>query len=228
MLGAASYHRDVSTPRPADSFLTLVAGRGIVAWEQHGGGDEHSLYEEEKAAVAAAIESRRCEFAAGRACARAGLRQLGLGEPVILKGDDGAPVWPAGIVGSITHTGDYRLCALGRVAPGLRAIGVDAELSGGVTSDLHPEVFGAEERAALAEIDPRWDAATRMFAAKEALYKAQFPLTRSWIDFHEVVALPADVAAGTLSLRGDRSGLPWPVVARTRHENGIVVAAVVF
>jgi 4'-phosphopantetheinyl transferase EntD len=61
------------------------------------------LYPEEEAAVGNAVEKRRREFVTARACAREALAQLGLPAQPIPAGPRGEPVWPQGVVCSITH-----------------------------------------------------------------------------------------------------------------------------
>jgi len=89
----------------------------------------------EEAAVAAAGAKRRTEFAAVRACARRALTNAGLPAGPIPRSQSGAPIWPSGVVGSMTHCKGYRACAIGR-AEAFGAIGIDAEphepLPGGV------------------------------------------------------------------------------------------------
>ncbi len=84
------------------------------------------LYPEEEACVARAVEGRRREFTTVRHCARAALARLGVGPSAITKGDRGAPRWPEGVVGSMTHCAGYRGAAVARTAD-LTAIGIDAE-----------------------------------------------------------------------------------------------------
>src|SRR5688500_10573337 len=62
------------------------------------------LFPEEEKAVAGALERRRREFALGRMHARRALGSLGYPDVCIGVRHDRAPLWPAGIVGSITHT----------------------------------------------------------------------------------------------------------------------------
>jgi enterobactin synthetase component D / holo-[acyl-carrier protein] synthase len=97
------------------------------------------------------------------------------------------PLWPEGFVGSITHT--TGLC-LAVVADRKRfmGLGVDIEIAGGVTPELWPSICTDEERSWLGSLpdDARAAAATLVFAAKEAFYKAQFPLARERLLFHEV------------------------------------------
>jgi 4'-phosphopantetheinyl transferase EntD len=84
------------------------------------------LFPEEEALVAQAVDKRRREFATARGCARSALATLGFAAAPILTGDKGAPQWPAGVVGSITHCAGYRAAAVAR-SDQVRSLGVDAE-----------------------------------------------------------------------------------------------------
>ncbi len=119
---------------------------------------------------AGAVATRRAEFAAGRAAAAMAMQALCVPVGVVPVGPDRAPVWPAGLVGSITHT---RAVALSAVARG-GSLGIDAELAGAVAPDVWDTVLNPAERA-LAQDDPAM--ATVIFCIKEAVYKAQYPLT---------------------------------------------------
>jgi len=137
-----------------------------------------ALSEEELAAIANASEGRRREFSGGRACARSALGMLGLEPASLPVGSYGAPAWPAGIVGSITHKGSYRAAAVAR-ADSLHGIGLDAE----VDAELPPGVLGRlacpEEIEGIEALIARhpghaWD--RLLFSAKEAAVKAAEPL----------------------------------------------------
>ncbi|MFJ8668589.1 4'-phosphopantetheinyl transferase [Streptomyces sp. NPDC093600] len=143
-------------------------------------GEEHLL--------AHAVPARRREFTTARACARRALGLLGEPRAAIPYDSSRAPVWPAGIVGSITHCVGYRAAAVAR-AEDLAVLGFDAEPHDPLdhTGVLHM-VTGAEERAHLAELtalrpEVHWDRA--LFSAKESVYKAWSPLTGRWLDFTE-------------------------------------------
>lgn len=144
---------------------------GIFGVEMFGHGAP--LHAEEAALVAGAVEKRRREFAAGRACARAALSAMGVEAGAILRGGDGAPLWPAGVVGSISHTDGYA-CAIVGAASRFAALGVDAEPIGGVGDELLPRLFDDEECARLLAMTPkdRRVAATLSFSAKETCFKA--------------------------------------------------------
>ena len=169
-----------------------------------------ALYPEEAAVVARAVEKRRREFTTGRACAREALAQLGEPHQPIPPGPRGEPLWPAGVVGSITHCDGYRACAVARDAD-LLSIGVDAErnepLPEGLLGDIAlPDEQGMLQR--LAHEDPAvcWD--RLLFSAKETVYKAWYPLARRWLGFEDaIVAL--DRVARTYSAH---LLVPGPVV----------------
>jgi 4'-phosphopantetheinyl transferase EntD len=147
----------------------LVPGLcGAEIWDK---GQSVVIHPDEEIHVAQSAPKRRRDFALGRACARAALAGLGHGEAVIAKGDDGAPLWPSGIAGSITHTDGYAAALVGESGRFV-GIGIDAERIGGVTTDLWPRLFtSAEQERLRAEADPL-RAATLLFSAKEASYKA--------------------------------------------------------
>lgn len=140
------------------------------------------LYPEEEAAVRRAVPKRRAELAAGRAAAREALAALGLAPRAIAVGPRGAPRWPQGVVGSITHTGDWALAAVAR-SPRLRGLGVDAEPAEPLEEELWDAITTEAEREALRSgaVDAR-----RLFCAKEAAYKCQFPLTGTLLEFTDL------------------------------------------
>lgn len=156
--------------------MGLVAGLlapGIFGADLEDAGQPLALHPEEEIFVAGAAPKRRRDFVLGRACARAALAGLGHGGAVIGQGEGGVPLWPAGIVGSITHTSFYA-AALAAEARLFSGVGVDAERVGGVTEELWPRLFDAAERDRLMELDgaSRAILATVIFSAKEACYKA--------------------------------------------------------
>lgn len=139
----------------------------------------------EAAAVAGAVERRRREFAAGRGAARAALMALGHPPVQIPMAADRAPVWPAGIVGSISHgAGDcVAVVAEARVH---RSVAVDLEPEAELDAALLDTVLTPAERAALEGRPDRLALALVIFSAKECVYKAQYPLTGLLLDFQQV------------------------------------------
>jgi 4'-phosphopantetheinyl transferase EntD len=159
----------------------------VIAEESFGDLPGTVLFEEEEAVIAKAVAKRRLEFTTARACARAALARLGLPAVPILPGAGGAPQWPAGVVGSITHCAGYRACAVARSSDVL-AIGLDAEPNDKLPGRVLNVVSLAPERARIAELTAAepgvcWD--RLLFSAKESVYKAWFPLTGRWLGFEE-------------------------------------------
>jgi 4'-phosphopantetheinyl transferase EntD len=184
------------------------------------------LFPEEEAMVARAVEKRRREFATGRDCARRALERLGVPAGPIPAGARGEPVWPAGVVGSITHCRGYRGCALARTAD-LATIGIDAEPHEPLPEGLVERIAGAEERSAIAALT-RADSAIAwdrlLFSAKEALYKAWYPLAERWLGFEDAV-LTIDPVERTFAAR---LLVPGPVDAfegRWLVADGLILAA---
>jgi 4'-phosphopantetheinyl transferase EntD len=147
----------------------LVPGLcGAEIWDE---GQAVAIHPDEEIHVARSALRRRRDFALGRACARAALAGLGHGDAVIAKGANGAPLWPPGIAGSITHTSGYA-AALAAESSRFAGIGIDAERIGGVTPDLWPRLFTGAEQDRLRMQADCLRAATLLFSAKEACYKA--------------------------------------------------------
>lgn len=149
---------------------------------------ESMMFPSEAAMVRGAVAERRRAFGTARHCARQALRQLGVPAAPILPGPGGAPQWPAGVVGSMTHCAGYRAAVAAR-SRDLRAVGIDAEPHAPVPDPALDLVLRGEERvqlSALARARPDLHWGRILFCAKEAAYKAWFPLTGRWLDFADV------------------------------------------
>jgi 4'-phosphopantetheinyl transferase EntD len=188
---------------------------GVVVDESWGPGDVTDLHQPERELVRDAGRRRQEEFAAGRACARRALERAGVGSPTILRatGPDGgrsrAPLWPSGIVGSITHGGPVTAAA---VIPGgvVAGVGIDVE-------PVAPAALGASTLVVTRRDERAWLEANGMpdraweivwFSAKESVFKAWSAATGLWLDFSQcrlevrangtftVVAIDHDSARG--------------------------------
>lgn len=185
-----------------------------------------ALWEAEAAAVAHAVPSRQIEFANTRSCARRALERLGLPRATIPVGEQREPLWPAGFVGSLTHTQGFCAAAVARRRD-LRSLGLDAELDAPLPPDLLPLVCAPGELdrcAALVPADPLV-VARILFSIKEAVYKLLFPLTRRFLDFDEVrvtLDAPGFVAHLTIGAAPFGAGQVFP--GRWRRAAGLVTA----
>ena len=137
-----------------------------------------------------AVEKRQRGFRAGRACAHQALARLGVTETAVPVGARGAPVWPSGIIGSISHCSDRCLAAVAHAGP-LAGIGFDVERWGEVKTELGHLICRPDERAWIAARGndaQRWLAL--FFSAKESVYKCVYPILEEFIEFHDVRIVP--------------------------------------
>jgi 4'-phosphopantetheinyl transferase EntD len=151
--------------------------------------DDHAgrLFPEEKEAIREASPGRRNEFISGRVCARAAMGKLGYAPMALPRGLQREPIWPHGLVGSITHCRGYRAAAVAR-SELYQGIGIDAEPHTALPDGIVNRVALPEERRWLdvqADMGVHWDRV--VFSAKESVYKAWFPVTRRWLGFEDVV-----------------------------------------
>jgi 4'-phosphopantetheinyl transferase EntD len=170
-------------------MIEEILPQGVVAVDTREDLLEIELFAQERAALGRAVDKRRREFITARACARRALAQLGMPPLPIPVGERGEPCWPPGVVGSITHCAGYRACALARAAE-IATVGIDAEPNEALPRGVLEEIARVEERPGVAELmgsEPavRWD--RLLFSAKEAVYKAWFPLARRWLGFEDAV-----------------------------------------
>jgi 4'-phosphopantetheinyl transferase EntD len=191
----------------------------------------------EAALIARAVEKRRREFVSVRHCARQAMGKLGVDPAPILKGERGVPLFPRGVVGSLTHCDGYRGAVLG-YSMAVRTVGIDAEPHGPLPDGVLEAVSLPAERDWLsgAGDELHWD--RLLFCAKEATYKAWFPLTQRWLGFedaHITFALDGsgpDGITGTfhtdLLVPGDTiSGPPLTGFdGRWLVDDGLVIAAI--
>jgi 4'-phosphopantetheinyl transferase EntD len=212
---------------------------GVVAAELREPGAVELLLSAEAACLGRSVPQRRQEFAAGRLCARRALAELGVVDVAIIAAADRQPVWPPSIVGSITHTTGLCAAVVG-LRSRFRGLGVDCELVGRVKAELWPRICVPAEIAWLESLLPeqRLAAAALMFAAKEAFYKCQSPVTREWLWFKDLQIDAADFAEAlaqgatglfraTPTRRTALAGLTaLPLAGRYRFEGKFVSAGV--
>lgn len=185
------------------------------------------LYPQEEAAVARAVDKRRLEFGTVRWCARRALAELGLPPVPIVPGERGAPRWPDGVVGSMTHCDGYRAAAVARTGD-VATIGIDAEPHEPLPEGVLEVVARAEELPTLRELlrtagDVHWD--RLLFTAKESVYKAWFPITGRWLGFEDAsLTLRTD---GTFTARLLVPDAPYPGFdGRWMAAGGLIATAI--
>jgi 4'-phosphopantetheinyl transferase EntD len=138
-------------------------------------------------------------------------------------------VWPDGVVGALTHCDGYRGAAVALRGRGVAGVGIDAEVHAPLPDGVLAAVARADEvepLAALAAARPgtHWD--RLLFSAKESIYKAWFPLARTWLGFEDA-RLEFDAAAGTFAAELHKAGPLSRVDGRFLVADGLVLTAVV-
>ncbi len=218
-------------PLPA-RLATLFGHSGVIAHEATLTEDGEPLYEEEDVLVTGASEKRRRDFVAGRRCARAALARLGIRDFPLLAGSDRAPIWPGAVVGSITHTdaGAHGYCGAAVAHRRLLAgLGIDAEPRIPLAMELWPRVLDPEEARMVRAAEEPGVQARLLFSAKEAAYKAVYPLRGRFLDFLDVhIQIP--LAPGCFIAELARAvPTPWPgsrLLGRFVMDDEVMVTAV--
>lgn len=206
---------------------------GAIAVASRGGADEPcDLLPAESEALGPTTKERRREFALGRNCARRALAALGIADFALLRAPDRRPLWPDGIVGSITHTDSFVVAVAARRGA-IDGLGIDTEIVGAVRERLWPKIAGAAEREWLAALPHRQRAfaTALLFSAKEAFYKCQYPRLSQRFGFHDVAVLPGpwrkDVGEFAIQIRSPASsGALPPVIGRYRRHGRYVSTGV--
>ena len=145
-------------------------------------GDETALLPEELAAFASSVTKVRRASGAARIVARQLMSRFGRAPQAIRRSTNGAPMWPEGIVGSLAHDDRVAIAAMADRTR-FQSIGIDIEPAEVIRSDLlHIIAKPAEWSQALA--DPY--GGRLLFAIKEAVYKAVYPLDGRFLDHHDI------------------------------------------
>ncbi len=147
----------------------------------------HSIHPEEGQVLSPrACAKKRTEFALGRAAVRHALRELGEGSFPVLRGGQGQPLWPEGIMGSITHCWPWAVALVVKSEKPF-AIGIDLEnLEKARMVDISGLICTGSE---LVWAHGGFDFQERLamiFSAKETVYKAFYRFCRRYIDFKEI------------------------------------------
>jgi 4'-phosphopantetheinyl transferase EntD len=159
------------------SFSGIVIGHRLIAL-----GDEHALMPEELPAFASSVVGVRRASGAARIVARQLLEGFGYADCVLPRSPSGAPIWPAGIVGSLTHDSRVAVAAVG-MRHNFGALGIDVEPAEFLPPELLELVATPQERLRIDDDPYR---GRLLFAAKEAVYKAVYPLDQIFLDHHDV------------------------------------------
>lgn len=190
--GASTTDSSLHAAIDALSLPGITIGHRLISL-----GDEHALMPEEVGAFASSVVKVRRASGAARIVARQLLAQRGYAECALPKAPSGAPIWPAGVVGSLAHDSRVAVAAVGMRAD-FSALGIDIEPAEILPSELLDLVATPQERARIGEDPYR---GRLLFAAKEAVYKAVYPLDQTFLDHHDV---QVDLASRRAIVRNGR------------------------
>ena len=214
-------------------MMEQLLPQGVVAVETFEDIPGQQGFPGEEALVAKAVETRRREFITARHCAREALAKLGYAPVPIQAGPKREPLWPAGVVGSITHTTGFRAAAVASRSV-LASIGIDTEKNDRLPDGVEESITVAGEPEMLASLSRtfpalHWDRV--LFSAKESVYKAWYPLTGRWLGFEDarLAINPIGTFSAKLLVDGTRTdGGPTLVELRGRFmvAHGLIATAV--
>jgi 4'-phosphopantetheinyl transferase EntD len=155
------------------------------------------------------VRKRQAEFFFGRLAARAALREHGAPVIDVPVGLACEPVWPEGVVGSISHTDALAAAVVGARVRHL-GLGIDIERIASPESEqaLRAVAIDAREMAYLSTMGgvmPLRELVTLAFSAKESLYKGAFGIVGRFFDFHaaRISSFDAERASIELTIEED-------------------------
>lgn len=136
--------------------------------------------------VARAVPARRAEFFSGRYYAHRLLRQLGHADTAILRGEKGDPLWPGGILGSISHDlGQVVVVVMEEASHS--GLGVDLVVDPArIESSLQALIATPADLDVLARYCPGYAPLALAFSFKEAVVKAISPRIDCYLDLMDI------------------------------------------
>jgi 4'-phosphopantetheinyl transferase EntD len=191
---------DLSLQRAIGSLTVpgLLIGHRMISQ-----GDDLTLLPQEKESLSFLTLERRRASGAARHVARKLMNSMGFAELPILRGTDGAPIWPSGIVGSMAHDDRIAVASVG-LQRDLDTVGIDIESVDPLPPDMLELIATPMEQRAIAD-NPL--GAKLLFVIKEAVYKAVYPLDHKFLDFHDIDVDLANHLATTMT--GRTLALHW-------------------
>jgi enterobactin synthetase component D len=166
-------------------------------------------------AMTKAVIKRKAEFLAGRYAARQCIEKLQIeskkhshlffGDVFDLQaGVHKSPLWPKGIVGSISHT-NSRACALVANTENYKGVGIDIEnwLPNSACEQIASLILAKNDHTFLKKINSISHSRflTLIFSAKESLFKALYPSVGYYFDFKDAEVIQMDYKQQYLRLK---------------------------
>jgi 4'-phosphopantetheinyl transferase EntD len=214
-------------------MIEQLVPAGVISVEAFEDVPSEPVFPGEEDLIANSVEGRRREFITARRCARKALAKLGHNPAPIRSGPKREPQWPAGLVGSITHTAGFRAAAVASRSI-IASVGIDAEQNEPLPQGVEKLITVRDESemlVALARAFPTTQWGRLLFSAKESIYKAWYPLTGRLLSFEEVRLTidPTGTFAAKLLINGARTDSEPPLTkirGRFLVARGLVVTAV--
>ncbi len=176
--------------------------------------DDATVLPEEAPAIARAIPKRQTEFAAGRRAARRALDDLGLQNVSIPQGPNRSPVWPKGVVGSLSHDDGLAVATVARSDKVLR-LGVDLAEASDFPDHLRGQILHTPAEHAQSGLEARIT-----FSAKECVFKAFYPDVSAYFGFDAVTVVPdRQTRKFDVTLARDLGGVP----SGSRFQGGFAI-----
>ena len=169
-------------PTLARDIETLAVPGLLIGHRVISAGDENALLDGEAASIASPVLAVRRASGAARIVTRALLAQLGHTRVAVPKGASGEPIWPAGIIGSLAHDDRIAVAAVA-LQRDVRAVGIDVEPAVPLPPEMLELIATPQELRSIADdlLQGKF-----LFAAKEAVYKAVYPLDRMFLEFRDI------------------------------------------
>lgn len=177
-------------PPPAFRIEALSRAGALEVFAQPIEEGLRSPFDEENA-LAATLHKRGPHFLAGRLAAQGALSALGGAPAPIPRGAEGEPCWPAGLVGSISHTHGLAVAVVGP-SEAVAAVGIDVEHRARTLDERTRSLVCHPDEHAWLDAPPPLPAQALMLlvSAKEVVFKAYFPVTGVRLQYRDAVLAP--------------------------------------
>lgn len=157
-----------------------------------------TLLHEEKLLIGESwSEARLKTFVLGRYAAHCALKALKREVVPVLRGKKGEPIWPAGIVGSISHKDRIAVAAVGRKEK-YKGMGVDIEDLMIALSEKEYSLFCTPTE--IQSIRKRQKTPIELFSRKEAVLKAYYESFNKLYNWEDIDVISLSGMSGAMSL----------------------------
>lgn len=142
-----------------------------------------------------AVAKRQGEYLAGRVAAKLVLEALSSPILQVGSGEDRAPIWPEGVLGSISHSKGVAM-AMATSTQECAGIGVDLEhfMSAKQEQELQTHILGELDKPMFEKLAAQLQCPlTLVFSAKESIFKALYPSVKRFFGFEAAALIAFDV-----------------------------------